>query len=153
MLKYPEGSTPIPVIIKNSPARTRAEKAGFRFMGMIGYKQTVEDGGKDFREFITFRGKMQCVCGKIEYFMAHFTRTHFPSYIEPQLPYYDGLYYDFALAAEDSGAFSEEHLRADGYSEEHIKQIRRAWPSPMDEAESRLLRSMSLHPYQEQQNA
>ena len=57
-----------------------------------------------------------CVCKRKEMLMTSMDGT-----------YYSGHKIDAARIIENSGALSVEHLREDGYSEEQISYIRRAY--------------------------
>lgn len=86
------------IIDAPTPAKAYAKALGFDYRGA-----TVQVDGQD----IVIKGTFECVCEKIETFVfklpvsmldpAHLLRLH--------------------------GAFSEEHLREDGYSESAIQSI------------------------------
>lgn len=112
--------TPIHIEIdRESEIYKKAVAAGFSF-GPI-YASIVDDSFKcgDNRE-IHLSAEFTCVCGKKEYLHTILW------------PVYGNFHYamnlrrlDIAKMLESAGAFSEDHLRKDGYSEQAILEIRK----------------------------
>lgn len=91
---------------KSTPAYRRVEMAGFKIFDRIIY-DTFQD---------IFRVDWLCFCGRQEGF--DFGRREYPT---------EGNKIDVAKIIEDLGAISEDHLRKDGFTEEEIIHIRRAY--------------------------
>jgi hypothetical protein len=98
---------------KKSPAYMKARAAGFIFgeprLNLNDYGTTLQ---------IDFK----CVCGRNEVFQRQIAKTDIVWLIANDDLFKDG--WDAAQEIENFGSFSEDHLRADGFSEDAIKQIR-----------------------------
>lgn len=109
------------IIDKNSDAYKRVTSARF-MLGPVEFRKVKISGGYYLRGFFT------CVCNRVEGLEIafidlnnisqnfHFRKKNSQVYI-----------WDMALALEQIGALSIEHLKKDGYSDEEIGVIRRAY--------------------------
>lgn len=102
-----------------TPAKEMAIAMGFEF-SLIYIEQSPEFMG------IVIRGRFKCVCNKWEHF--HFSIPLFDLEHADDWRELPGM--DPAAQLDKEGAFSREHLEADGYKEVDINQIlerRRQW--------------------------
>jgi hypothetical protein len=103
---------------RKSPAYRRATYAGFK----IGEVRVYEG----ISGTVALQLPFECVCGTKEFFLRTFTAEDVISF--ESLLMYDRYFtengWDGALEIEHRGAFSAEHLRGEGYSEEAIREIR-----------------------------
>jgi len=106
----------ITIIDTDSPAYIRMRTAGFEF-GLP--SANLIDDGRLAVVYFPFK----CVCGTQESFQKTFSTTEISNMcsIGVLFPF------DIAKALEDFGSVSEEHLREDGYTEEQIRDIRKAY--------------------------
>lgn len=120
VLKGPVTSFPKFTTCRTSEAYKRVTEAGFT----IGEVQVTEEMGGTTVSCI-----FSCVCGKQEYLGFRIdTGEDLASHYLTRSRYLNGFnQLDVALMLEDFGALSPQHLRNDGYSEEEIKYIRRAY--------------------------
>lgn len=117
------GMFPVFVLNRISPAYRRAHRAGFEFGPIHGEFDFV-------LRYWTVSWSFTCVCGRREW--AKFVA---PEYVmlagEVHSPYVsiEGpvVVIDCAAMLEAFGAFGEDHLRQDGYSQEEIARIREPW--------------------------
>lgn len=114
------------IIDRESAAFGRITSAGFEILEPYIWIWHKSDS---YNIFCNFR----CVCGKIEPYIEkvniealHARTIDLSSF---QLKYIDSqtLILDSAQHMEDNEAISVEHLKKDGYTDEEIKQIRRAY--------------------------
>ena len=97
---------------RTSQAYRRAKMAGFT----IGEAEIVAD-----MMGAILRVGFKCVCGTQEYFQKMIDQQQ-AKHLKNISYFANG--WDVAQELEDFGSFSEKHLRADGFSEEAIKEIR-----------------------------
>jgi len=87
--------------LANSPAYRRAQNAGFTFYD-------IEQGDSPAGKWV--RLQFKCVCGQVEIFCS-------------KAPLLINGEWDAAQELENRGAFSENHLRQDGFTDAQIKEI------------------------------
>lgn len=108
-----------------TPAYKRVSFAGFDIIDF-------ESGYNLKKSYWWVRISLMCVCGRELHELMQVT-TH-----SKLAPYLRGDKFDAALYLEARGALSVEHLRHDGFNEEEIAYIRRAYDNPQ------LLESIAL---------
>lgn len=95
---------------RNSPAYKRITGAGF-------YIKDIEVNYVPERYMYLVCERFVCVCGKEEMFVDYMDELELQA----------RKVKDVAQIIEDTGQISVEHLREDGYSEEQISEIRKAY--------------------------
>lgn len=117
-------------INRSTPAYKRITIAGFN----INKIDVVDSYWGDS----ILRAMFTCVCGRVEYLqvnLADLVPSDKWSWVgELPVPWVVDKLVDVAAIIEHIGAISEGHLRADGFTEEEIKHIRRAYEPEYCEA-------------------
>ena len=113
---------------KNSRAYRRMYEAGFRIKGVYSRKEVF--GCTPVTDVLICYIDFECVCGRKESFVQSFSDIGAP-YFETEFKYrwpMNGVgEVDAAFILEREGAFSEDHLREDGFNESEIEHIRRPY--------------------------
>lgn len=102
------------LIAKDTPAWKRFNSGGFSI-------DKVDIEFSSFEKRYTVNGLITCACGRTEYFRFGLVDTN-----KEVCTTKDGKI-DVAMVLEDAGINSVRHLQEDGFTEEQIKDIRKAY--------------------------